>query len=546
MPFRLSFLSALTATVLLLAAPAWCTTELSPDSSIPGFDPTLFMNSWQNAAPVVTHGTLTEYPILTKVAGDPLKATVKGQVLSRVNRLSRAELAAGARTAETTLKGEQEVFYVLEGVGAFTARGTAHPVRAGHFILAPAGLTFTIAAGKDAPLVMYLMNEPVPADFTPEKDLVITDENEAVRREGNPTAHWWHNPRGGIGKGLASVLGVSMITFDPMAVGQPHSHPKDWEEVWLCVEGDLTAMLGTHLYPHEPGTAYRIPPTGLTPHSDINVSDKPAKCLIFLGGPTSQADNQLEYAPLDPAKDPDIDLFIGDWRKSIPYNVYGALTERAILTPGDPAAPRRTGAVLTGATLVARTTLEPLSHTTPSTLDGVQEIYAVTEGIGSITCPGLTAALMPGAFVFIPAGIEFTMENTGDEPLVMYLVREPVPAGFKPRRNILLRKIAPNLAERWDSDGMLVFEKKDGLATLDRVTLQYFLPGMVNQPISRAATEEEVRLTLDGSNLALIGKQVRFVPAGAAYKVPPTSRTPRADLNVSDKPVIILGIVAGE
>lgn len=534
----------------MAVSPAHAANELAADTHIPGSDPDimLFMNSWKNAEPVITHGSLVEYPILTKTDGDPLEATVKGRVLTMRNRLSRTVLDAGTVTPETRLDGEQEVFYVLSGSGRFTAGGQSEAVRKGHFVAIPEKLPFTIAADTGADLVMYLMNEPIPDGGEPKTEMTVSDERERTRRAGSPTAHWWHNPRGGHG-------GFSMITFDPMAIGHPHSHPEGWEEVWLCVEGELTAMFGTQLYPHPPGIAYRIPPTGHTPHSDINVSDKPAKCLIFLRGKSSHADNDLEYQPLDPAVDPDIDMFVGDWRRSIPFNTLGTLTERTILSPlkGGPTAPVRVGAVLTATTGVSRATLEPRSRTVPSAISGEQAILAVVDGIGVISAGGETWTLRAGTYVLVPSGAEFFMENTGDTLLVMYVVREPVLAGFTPRGSVLVRNEGaltnwePGYpADRWNSDGRLVFGKSDGLAALSAVTVLECLPGTMGRPHSRDAGDEEVWLTLAGENVALIGKEIRRIPAGAAYKVPPTGRTPHSDMNLSGETVKLLGLKTGE
>ena len=39
----------------------------------------------------------------------------------------------------------------------------------------------------------------------------------------------------------------------------------------------------------------------------------------------------------------------------------------------------------------------------------------------------------------MPIGIEFTMTNTGEEPLKMFVFAEPVYEGFKPSREILVK-----------------------------------------------------------------------------------------------------------
>ena len=69
--------------------------------------------------------------------------------------------------------------------------------------------------------------------------------------------------------------------------------------------------------------------------------------LAVLTTSTSLAQYSLESRPLDPAVDPDIDMFFGDWRESIPYNIHGTITARAILTKlkGDLIFPAKRAAV---------------------------------------------------------------------------------------------------------------------------------------------------------------------------------------------------------
>ncbi len=57
----------------------------------------------------------------------------------------------------------------------------------------------------------------------------------------------------------------------------------------------------------------------------------------------------LDGRNYDPKRDPDIDMFIGNWRDNAPRISWGSLIERDILTKsaGDPLRPHTKGAVLT-------------------------------------------------------------------------------------------------------------------------------------------------------------------------------------------------------
>lgn len=259
--------------------------QLDPRPYDPEIDPDidLFMNSWQNSSPYKTHGSLTERNILTRFEGDPLKSEKKGQVLTYVNRLSYATLDAGTSTTPTKLKDEQEIFYIMSGKGVIKAKRKSTELRKGALALVPEGLEFTITNTGDELLTMYLVSEPVPEGYKPKKEVEINYEDELqLRNEGYITIHWSHNGRAGIG---GATAGFGRLIFNAMTIGQPHSHVPGWEEVWLCTEGKNLCMIGKEIRWQPSGTAYRIPPTGFTPHTNINTTEEPVRFLIWIVRP---------------------------------------------------------------------------------------------------------------------------------------------------------------------------------------------------------------------------------------------------------------------
>jgi len=263
----------------------------------------------------------------------------------------------------------------------------------------------------------------------------------------------------------------------------------------------------------------------------------------------SLAQNQLDPKPLDPEKDPDIDMFIGSWKESIPYNTHGSITERAILTKceGDPLWPRRKGAVLTQTNRFSRAHIDPFAATTPTTLDGEQEVFYIVSGKGLITAGNTTAELKNGVFALVPEGLEFTIRSTSEELLVMYLINEPVPEGFTPRKDLLI-KDEKNMPYRnqgylnvhWSHNGKNVFTTKDGLATLKSVNLLIFNAMTIGQPHSHGNGGEEVWAVIEGTNLAFLGKEIRWQPPGTAYKIPPTGYTPHSNINSTEERILFL------
>jgi hypothetical protein len=39
----------------------------------------------------------------------------------------------------------------------------------------------------------------------------------------------------------------------------------------------------------------------------------------------------------------------------------------------------------------------------------------------------------------VPAGLEFLMKATGDEPLTIYVINEPTPSGFHPKEKMVVK-----------------------------------------------------------------------------------------------------------
>ena len=131
---------------------------------------------------------------------------------------------------------------------------------------------------------MYIIREPVPEGFRPNREILVKDEKAMANRDsGYLQAHWSHNGKNifTVADGLGTLEAVNMLTFNAMTIGQPHSHEEGMEEVWTVVEGKNLAFLGKEIRWQCPGTAYMVPPTGYTPHSNINVTEQPCKFLFF-------------------------------------------------------------------------------------------------------------------------------------------------------------------------------------------------------------------------------------------------------------------------
>ena len=252
-------------------------------------DPDMFMGSWYESMPRVSHGSLVERDIFTKFEGtNPIRPHTRRAVLTDIKSFSHATLQARNSTTPTILKGEQEIFYIDAGKGIITAGAQTAEMNPGVGILIPEGLEFTMTNTEDEPLTMYVIVEWVTRNFKPRKDMLVRDEHTMPIESG--TGHWCHIFKRLFRKddGLSIITGMGPVWFDPMTMGQPHSHGEGSEEIWFVLEGNVEVLLGKQTRTLSPGSAYKIPPNGTTPHSNINGTYKPMKLFWFMVTPESK------------------------------------------------------------------------------------------------------------------------------------------------------------------------------------------------------------------------------------------------------------------
>ena len=65
-------------------------------------------------------------------------------------------------------------------------------------------------------------------------------------------------------------------------IAATYSDDQGVEEIWIATEGDIDMLLGKELRKLPVGTAYRVPSTGITAYSNINVSGKTVKFIYMV------------------------------------------------------------------------------------------------------------------------------------------------------------------------------------------------------------------------------------------------------------------------
>ena len=244
-----------------------------------------------------------------------------------------------------------------------------------------------------------------------------------------------------------------------------------------------------------------------------------------------------------------IDYYFGDWHSCARRTTRGSLQQQDILTRGDATNPIREGGVLRYLNSYTHATLAPHAKTRAERLEGQQEIYFIDAGHGTATAAGgQTANLYRNITILMPANLEFTITNTGDGPLSMYVINEPTPPGFRPNANMLVWD--ENKLPILSSDGMwshvvkTLFVTADGLGTLQTVLTVALDPLTIGKPHPFPGEDsneiEEVWTALDGTSLAFVGNQLRRQTPGMALYHVPDNKTPHTNINQSEEQIRFL------
>jgi mannose-6-phosphate isomerase-like protein (cupin superfamily)/uncharacterized cupin superfamily protein len=273
------------------------------------------------------------------------------------------------------------------------------------------------------------------------------------------------------------------------------------------------------------------------------------------GGNSFPGPNAIRYKDARDPQDRRIDRFMGDWHDSVPRHEHGSLILRDILTHGDNLTPPQPGAILEATNFVAYGRLQPSDITASEKLEGQQEIYYIDGGEGEVTAAGKTAKLHKDIAFFVPEGIEFSIKNTGSSDLTMYVVNEPVPSGFTPRKDMLVADentvpsrvpmeaspyTLPGASGHWAHIVRDLFSRTDGLATLGDIITVTLNPMTMGEPHPHRLNQEEIWIAMDGTSLAFIGTELRMQPPGMGYMIRPDDVMTHSNINSGDAPVKFL------
>jgi mannose-6-phosphate isomerase-like protein (cupin superfamily) len=237
-----------------------------------------FMGYPDNKTVHLSHGTLLTHSILRQ--GDPYEPGPQGAVLEYRKDLSTATLLPSSRTPLSTLPDEY-FFYIKSGQGRLDDGKQYWDLRENTAILAPPNVPHRFINTSDKALSMIMLTWPGGPDA--HKELIVRDFNLLPWCEEN--AHWNNTSRCvfSAADGLIQGERIYLVMLQPWAVSEPHSHGRGAEEIWTKVTpGTTIALLGSEMREMPENSAYLVPPTGITDHSNINTSKDHVEWWIYV------------------------------------------------------------------------------------------------------------------------------------------------------------------------------------------------------------------------------------------------------------------------
>jgi mannose-6-phosphate isomerase-like protein (cupin superfamily) len=209
--------------------------------------------------------------------------------------------------------------------------------------------------------------------------------------------------------------------------------------------------------------------------------------------------------------------------------------------------PARRGAVLTNAEAVSYVQLEPgaTAHRVEGELKNMQQTFVVNSGTGVITSGSTKVELAKNMAFIITPGLDFRLTATGDQYMTFYVVSETLPGGFTPRPTLEVvdNRGRAQVTNAWVNQERSLISKSDGLSQYGAVTQVTMKSMTMSRPSSSGPGVEEIWIATEGDVELLLGKELRKLRAGTAYRVPSTGITAHANINASGQEARFLYLV---
>jgi mannose-6-phosphate isomerase-like protein (cupin superfamily) len=225
------------------------------------------------------------------------------------------------------------------------------------------------------------------------------------------------------------------------------------------------------------------------------------------------------------------------------------MIRRVIFTKEDPGAPHNEGAVLRVFDSLARAYLEPGVSSVPQINKGIQEIFFVADGTGTLVTDDEEHPIREGNGIYVPPGVEHTFVNDGDIPLELIIVVELVPEGTEVESSTALisnyrendlttghwQQIVHGVFEGSSTD--LIFDRENGLVQRHAILIVRIEAMQTCDNHELKADKDDVWYMLKGEGVHVVGEEVIVQTPGMAIQVAPPGHSL---INHTEEPLVAL------
>ncbi len=237
-----------------------------------------FIGNPVNSPAHLSHGGLITHNILS--AGNPYEPGPPGAVLEYRKDLSTAMLPAHNATQLATLP-DAMLFYVTGGEGRLDDGKQMWDLREDIAVLVAPNVPNRFTNTSEKPLKMIMLKWTAAAAL--KNPILVRDVNLLPWCE--EAVHWNNASKCVFGQndGMVDSERVLVVYLQPWATSQPHTHPPGFEEIWTKVSpGTGVMLMGSELRKFPENAGYRVPPNGVTEHSNLNLSEDKTEQWLYV------------------------------------------------------------------------------------------------------------------------------------------------------------------------------------------------------------------------------------------------------------------------
>ena len=175
----------------------------------------------------------------------------------------------------------------------------------------------------------------------------------------------------------------------------------------------------------------------------------------------------------------------------------------------------------------------------------LQQTFIVNSGAGKITVGGKSVDLVKDMAFIVTPEMDFRLTASGDRYMTFYVVTEKLAEGAAPSTvlQVVDNRAKPQVTSSWYNQERPLISKAEGLSQYSAINQVELKTMAMSRPYSAGKDVEEIWIVTEGEVEVLLGKEIRRLTAGSAYRIPSTGLTAHANINVSGKPAKFLSMV---